>query len=177
NGYIDVRTPSLTTGLLFRVDNANGGTERMRIEADGKIGIGTSTPNTLLHVHNGIIMVSGANGAGGPMILFSDNPASTAWPNGRWGIEYDPTQHGLNFWKPWNNPGGGGSGNYYMFLKDDGKIGMGVDPSSCSNAFPTGYRLYVKDGILTEKIKVGIACSSNWSDYVFDDNYKLQPLR
>jgi hypothetical protein len=41
---------------------------------------------------------------------------------------------------------------------------------------PSGYKLYVETGILTEKVKVAIKTSANWADYVFEDNYALQPL-
>ena len=141
----------------------------------GYVGIGINKPLHKLHVHNGIIMISGSNTQGGPMIAFSDNTAANQYPNGRWGIEYEPTAKGLNFWKPWNTNTGGG-GNYYMLLKDDGKIGMGLDPTVTPNLFPAGYRLYVKDGILTEKVKIALTNTANWADYVFAPNYKLKPL-
>lgn len=41
---------------------------------------------------------------------------------------------------------------------------------------PTGYKLYVQTGILTEKIKVALTNSSHWADYVFEENYELKPL-
>ncbi len=41
---------------------------------------------------------------------------------------------------------------------------------------PSGYGLYVKKGILTEKVKVAVAGSANWADYVFDQDYKLMSL-
>ena len=42
---------------------------------------------------------------------------------------------------------------------------------------PTGYRLIVQDGILTEKLKVALRTDGlNWADYVFDPSYKLMPL-
>jgi hypothetical protein len=41
---------------------------------------------------------------------------------------------------------------------------------------PAGYRLYVQDGILTEKVKVAVKNASEWSDYVFAPGYKLAPL-
>lgn len=42
---------------------------------------------------------------------------------------------------------------------------------------PTGYRLIVQDGILTEKIKVALKNSAtDWADYVFDSNYNLKSL-
>ena len=37
----------------------------------------------------------------------------------------------------------------------------------------TGYRLYVREGIRTESIKVDVATTNNWADYVFQKDYKL----
>jgi hypothetical protein len=157
--------------------------ERMRIASGGNVGIGTTDPLHKLHVASEI-MVSGSNPGAGPQLLFSDNAASTAYPNGRWGIEYTSSSafnQGLNFWQPWNPSTGGGT-NWRLFLKDDGKVGIGVDPdpASCSTApngpFPAGYRLYVKEGILTERLKIANYCSSQWADYVFAPDYKLKPL-
>lgn len=39
------------------------------------------------------------------------------------------------------------------------------------------YRLFVKDGIRTEKIKVDVSGNSGWADYVFEKDYKLMPLK
>lgn len=36
---------------------------------------------------------------------------------------------------------------------------------------PAGYKLYEAQGILTEKVKVAIATSATWVDYVFTSNY------
>jgi hypothetical protein len=41
---------------------------------------------------------------------------------------------------------------------------------------PAGYKLYVEQGILTEKVKVAIKTSADWSDHVFAPGYKLRPL-
>ncbi len=40
----------------------------------------------------------------------------------------------------------------------------------------TGYKLFVKDGILTEKVKVAISTTDDWSDFVFADDYKLNSI-
>jgi len=48
-----------------------------------------------------------------------------------------------------------------------------------TSVFPTtsgNYRLYVEGGILTEKAKVALRSTANWADYVFANDYKLQPL-
>lgn len=39
-----------------------------------------------------------------------------------------------------------------------------------------GYRLLVKGGMITEKIKVATAGSADWADYVFNNDYKVMPL-
>ena len=199
SGFIDVRTDPTTpyNGLIFRADLTNGaaGNERMRLGANGNVGIGTTgtparafvsatipalpvgMPYHKLHVHQGVAMLSGANAFGGPMMVFSSN--LTTHPNGNWGIEYEPTERGLNFWKPFGNAGPGLAGNFYMFLSDDdGAVSIGTknSPTSVgtgSNANnTTNYRLFVKGGILTDELLV----QTGWADYVFNKSYKLPTL-
>lgn len=56
-----------------------------------------------------------------------------------------------------------GDGLNYNSLSDNGKV-------------PDGYKLFVQEGILTEKIKVATISGGNWADYVFADDYKLRDL-
>ncbi len=49
-------------------------------------------------------------------------------------------------------------------------IGTGVTSA------PKGYKLYVEEGILTEKFVVTPKNSRNWADFVFDNEYKLMSL-
>jgi len=49
-------------------------------------------------------------------------------------------------------------------------IGPGVSKT------PAGYRLYVADGVLTEKVKVAVKSTNDWSDRVFDASYRLRSL-
>lgn len=154
----------------------------MTIKYDGKIGIGVTAPVHKLHVDNGAMYVSGTNSYGGAMILLG----GTATTPNQWGIESTTT--GLNFWRPGDatNPG-----NYFMFLKNsNGNVGIKTDnPTAAltvngnvligdpaSVTLPSGYKLYVQTGILTEKVKVAINSTSDWADYVFDKNYKMLSL-
>lgn len=51
----------------------------------------------------------------------------------------------------------------------EGKVGIGI------TAVPTGYRLGVAGGIITEELKLKLQ-SSGWPDYVFADDYQLMSL-
>ena len=41
---------------------------------------------------------------------------------------------------------------------------------------PAGYKLYVAGGVLTEKVKVAVKSTADWSDRVFDPSYRLRSL-
>jgi hypothetical protein len=58
-------------------------------------------------------------------------------------------------------------------LTVNGSVVIG-NPSQVS--VPTGYKLYVQTGILTEKVKVALTTTSDWADYVFAPDYKLRSL-
>lgn len=62
-----------------------------------------------------------------------------------------------------------------FYMSSTSKIGMGTNSVNCNNC--SDYRLFVKDGIKTEKVKVEIAASNGWADYVFKKDYKLMPLK
>jgi hypothetical protein len=64
------------------------------------------------------------------------------------------------------------TGGIFNFTTGTGyvKIGAVTTPN------PAGYKLYVDQGILTEKVKIAVAGSANWADYVFAKDYKLMPL-
>jgi hypothetical protein len=56
---------------------------------------------------------------------------------------------------------------------NNGRVSIGVDDQT---KWPVGYRLYVKDGILAEKVKVALVSTTDWSDHVFAPDYRLLPL-
>lgn len=59
-----------------------------------------------------------------------------------------------------------------MVVRPDGKVGIG-QPSNYNG----NYKLYVKGGILADKVKVAVDGSPEWMDIVFDKNYKLRNLK
>ena len=60
-------------------------------------------------------------------------------------------------------------------VQHSGKVSIGLDPSDPST-FAGDYKLYVEDGIITEKVKVAWRNSQDWADYVFEESYPLMPL-
>ncbi|MFN3875067.1 MAG: hypothetical protein ACK4L7_04025 [Flavobacteriales bacterium] len=56
----------------------------------------------------------------------------------------------------------------------NGKVSIGDVSINTPNY---DYLLYVGGGILTERLKVALKTSSEWSDHVFAPNYRLMPLK
>ena len=54
-----------------------------------------------------------------------------------------------------------------MTITNDGKVAIG------NVSTPGNYKLYVQDGILTERVRVAVKNTAEWSDYVFNEEYKL----
>ncbi len=70
---------------------------------------------------------------------------------------------------------GHSSWNALMNIGADGKVAIG-QPLIWPHNVPNTYKLYVQDGILTEKLKVAHITGGSWSDFVFASDYNLMPL-
>ena len=133
------------------------------------VGIGNISPSARLHVTAGGTTSTGVRFEGLPTAsgtiydLFVDangNIMKSSTANARESIEITdrywtltPEEQLIN-----TNPGG--------II-----IGKGLSTT------PTGYKLYVADGILTERIKVAVKSTSDWRDNVLMDGYKLRSLK
>jgi len=176
-----------TNGQPLVIKTSN--TEWARFDISGRLGLGTDSPVERFHVHNGAIRITGTvPGEGGPMVLLGGTPNGTA-PAGEWGIEYEPNALGLNFWRPFGSSGAGFA-NYVLFLSNSNRVGVNTNNPTAqftvngktlighpaTVTLPGTYNLYVQNGILTDKIKVATVNSSDWSDYVFDEDYALRSI-
>jgi hypothetical protein len=72
-----------------------------------------------------------------------------------------------------------------MEITYDGRVIIGNNDADLNNDFnttntvnnmPSGYKLYVSQGIITPKLKIGLPGTSSWSDFVFEKDYKLKTL-
>jgi len=68
----------------------------------------------------------------------------------------------------------GNNNTELMRINQDGKVRIGLGTNDIKT--PVGYKLFVEDGILTEKVRVAVKTTANWADYVFATDYKLMPL-
>ena len=130
----------------------------MVISQTGNIGLGTVAPSAKLEVNGSTKLLLNQNNALTKIVVADTNgllaykDASTLTVNDNdWAINANGNLI----------PGSAATG---------GKVIIG------NVTVPTGYKLAVEQGIITEKIKVAVYGTVNWADFVFDEDYKLQEL-
>ncbi|MBK8498221.1 MAG: SprB repeat-containing protein [Flavobacteriales bacterium] len=151
---------------------------RMRLTAGGEFVIGSNLEtNTSVENAGRVNVVSG----NGNWLTLQTHPAGST-PNPYWALHNPPEQDRLMFY---HQPVTGDPLYDVLTLHNDGRMS-----SHALTVFPEGkvsigevdieteydYGLYVHNGILTEKVKVAVKTSDDWSDYVFRKGYVLMPL-
>ena len=136
NGFIDVRTTGGTAqdGLIFRVDGTIGGTERMRICANGNVGINTTAPAAKLHLstasQNDGIRVSQTGTTAATLSLIATGTGAKNWAFHSTGPGNAQGAGHLLFWD-WT------ANLERMRIDNAGNVGIGLTTN------PGTYRLYV----------------------------------
>lgn len=152
----------------------------------GNVGIGTNQPMAALEIKrnagdgdkkNFLLSLSNIwspNGLNEPTIMFNngDNTSNFSyWTLGSRisgdNAHKDPVAFKIGYKAP-NEP------NEKEFFSIDSYQGR-VKIGSC-NTNVDGYKLYVEEGILTEKVKVAVKDSEDWFDNVFEPDYKIMPI-
>ncbi len=161
--YWDMVVSSHLHKMLFRTDQGVAGAtpvEVMSMNENGQIVMGPTQncsiiPNIKLIVDGHLFLTDGP----------TEEPRNIYWGyqcKPEWGLEYNATDGGLNFWNPTTSSSG--AVNYRLFLQDvTGNIGIGTnDPK---------YKLDVCGTIRAKEVKVNL--NGTCPDYVFEPNYEL----
>jgi hypothetical protein len=115
----------------------------------GRVGIGTNSPSAALT----IVDNSAANTSGSA--TYGLQVMNNGWRNEDFAINVNTAM-----------------GNVFR-LTNNGYLYLG---QNLNGEFFGDYRMYVQNGIRTEKIRIDIAADNGWADFVFDDDYELMPI-
>jgi len=154
----------------------------------GNAGIGTNAPQAALEIKrnagdtrkkNILLQLSNqwsANGQNEPSIMFSNGDISSIENVSYWTIgarvSGDKTLNTPQTFKISHKPiGSNVELEYFSVDSYQGKVKIGDVNSNVD-----GYKLFVEEGILTEKVKVAVKNSDDWFDNVFNKDYKLISL-
>ncbi len=151
DGGVNTTTIKNIQGDL-RIKTINGNSRHdMIIKDDGKVGIGTETPLTKLHLRgdfrlDGIMQARHIQGAD----IFGDGPNDVF-------LQYHTGRHVYI-----GSPNIANSGKLIAY----GNVGIGT-------ANPGSYKLAVNGNVKARQVEVN---SQGWADYVFEKEYDLKPL-
>lgn len=163
-------TNATAIGYNAKVDVSNA----LILGSGVNVGIGVTSPTAKLEIKSGTAGASGLK-----FTDFTNANAGTIVTSTKF-LTVDASGNVVMG----TNPGLGGrqaaaagdnwivDGNGVLSNNNSGAVTIGKGISR----LPGDYALFVSDGILTEKVKVALKDSDDWSDKVFEDTYRLRTL-
>ena len=138
-----------------------GGNLSLCYEDNGRVGIGTASPNAKLHIQDG----SDVNYAGGGQLVLGSISGTNLGFDGNEILARNNGAEAPLFLQI-------SGGDVLMTPNENGQVGIGV--TSMANMPDDQYLLAVDGKIISEEVRVEM--SGTWPDYVFEDGYDLKPL-
>ena len=142
--------------------------------ADERVGIGTTSPESSFHVEGDMLVRTGPSDLVTSYCTDKGETGTVLWARNQykaWGLSIDQADGRGHILGNWNDP--------FPLMTFDyssdptrGRVAIGTEDMPGDE-----YCLYVAKGILTEKVKVAMQNTSEWSDHVFQPNYRLMPLK
>jgi hypothetical protein len=152
---------------------------RFMVLSDGRIGIGTHTPNANLEVNKNTIIGTGGDKFNTALTLIKngdsygiDNPVLVIKHSGNGGNSYGnpASDNGIiqitGFNTAVSNKAINSNNNFYVFT--NGTVAVNA------NRVPTGYTFAVGGNAIAEQMTVML--QADWPDYIFKKDYTLMPL-
>jgi len=167
-----IRGRTTNTKYSLKLQNLNDDTNvfynngKVGLGLQGNVGIGTTSPIHKLHlqtVGRDGIRLEGNNT--GDAIFQVDNGGGTHYIFDKSNENTFNIESANDLVFRTNGP------SERMRITESGKVQIG-NVVSTSNS----YKLFVETGILSEKVKVAVKSTGDWSDYVFEEDYELMPI-
>lgn len=181
-----VAKPELKQVVYQYIDTTFPNSEN-QFPINGNAGIGTKAPQAPLEIKKGVGNVSRKNvllqlsniwadaGQNEPTMMFSngdlDAKNTSYWTVGARVSGDNKLKTPQTFKVCFKAPGEDRDKEYFSINSYQGKVKIGN-----VNELVDGYKLFVEEGILSEKVKVAVKNSDDWYDNVFNDSYKRMTL-
>ena len=179
NGANDINIKGYASSTIhFGFGNTTGANmsalEAMTIKDNGHVGIGTTTPGSLLHIKNlgataSFIQLTQA--ANSPNVdIYSNYDGSDDLQTGSFGYGVRPTDQAWEIWEKHTT----GNWSNLITVKKNGNVGIGTTDNANWQLANSTYKLAVAGNAVAESMTVKL--QANWPDYTFKKEYRLMSL-